>query len=111
MYTSFEATDARPTASRRYRDPCHAAGLTMSVQNTVGPEVLFSAVVHLAQTVPDRALRCVLDGRDVVAVYVGSIATAISIEAGGAGFHAPSEPGLDATVDLGVLGDRIASFR
>ncbi|MDG1878113.1 MAG: hypothetical protein P8I99_11965 [Acidimicrobiales bacterium] len=83
----------------------------MSVQNTVGPEVLFSAVVHLAQTVPDRALRCVLDGRDVVAVYVGSIATAISIEAGGAGFHAPSEPGLDATVDLGVLGDRIASFR
>ncbi len=111
MYTSFEATDVRLIASRRYRDPCTAAVLTMSVQNTVGPDVLFSAVVHLAQTVPDRALRCVLDGRDVVAVHVGSIAAPISFEAGGADFRAPSEPGLDATVDLGVLRDPIASFR
>ncbi len=110
MCASFEAADVRLTASRRYRDPCHAAGLTMSVQNTVGPEVSFSAVVHLAQTVPDRSLRCVLDGRDVVAVHVGSIAAAISFEAGGAGFRAPSESGLDATVDLGVLCDPIASF-
>lgn len=98
------------TASRRHRDVCLAAGLTMSVQDTVGSEVAFAAVLHLAQTVPDRALRCMLDVRGMVATSVGTIDATISVEGDGGGLRAPATPGLGVDVDVDALGDPVASY-
>jgi L-alanine-DL-glutamate epimerase-like enolase superfamily enzyme len=54
------------TKSRRIRDICLAAGYTFSVQDTVGSDIAFAAIVHLGQTVPEKFLRCVLETRDMV---------------------------------------------
>ncbi|MEM9203629.1 MAG: mandelate racemase/muconate lactonizing enzyme family protein [Actinomycetota bacterium] len=94
------------TAGRRHRDLCLAAGFTMSVQDTVGSEVSFAAVVHLAQSVPTRALRCVLDVRGMVSTRLGQID--VEIEEGGV--VAPSQPGLGVEVDLAELGDPVATY-
>ena len=56
------------THGRRHRDICLAAGLTISVQDTVGSTIAFAAIAHLGATVPTRALRCILDCRDMVTV-------------------------------------------
>ena len=40
------------TPGRRHRDICRAAGLTISVQDTVGSSIAFAAIVHLGATVP-----------------------------------------------------------
>ena len=47
---------------------CIAAGLTMSVQDTVRSDLAFAAIVHLGQTIPRKLLRCVLESRDMVLV-------------------------------------------
>ncbi|WP_394888572.1 mandelate racemase/muconate lactonizing enzyme family protein [Mesorhizobium sp. AaZ16] len=54
------------TPSRRQRDLCRAAGLTMSVQDTVGSDIAFAAIVHMGATVPPRLLRCIHNSRDMV---------------------------------------------
>ncbi|KAF7589523.1 hypothetical protein BBP40_004188 [Aspergillus hancockii] len=54
------------TRGRRQRDICLAAGYTISVQDTTGSDIAFAAIVHLAQTVPERNLRCILETRDMV---------------------------------------------
>ena len=56
------------TASRRQRDICRAAGLVMSIQDTVGSEIAFSAILHMAQSVPRHLLRCALDTRAMVSL-------------------------------------------
>ena len=40
------------TRGRRHRDICQAAGMTVSVQDTVGSSIAFAAIVHLGATVP-----------------------------------------------------------
>ena len=94
------------TAGRKHRDMARAAGLTMSVQDTVGSEVSFAAVIHLGQTVPLRNLRCVLDVRDMV----GTATAAIDAPIVEGGVMAPDGPGLGIIVDLGVMGDPVASW-
>lgn len=94
------------TSCRRQRDIAIASGLTMSVQDTVGSEVSFAAVVHLAQTVPERYLRCVLDVRAMVSTRTA----AIDAEVADGGVLAPSAPGLGITVDLDVMGEPVASY-
>lgn len=54
------------TPSRRHRDIARAAGLTMSVQETTGSAIAFSAIVHLGATVPDQLLQAVLNCEDMV---------------------------------------------
>lgn len=54
------------TKGRRHRDFCLAAGYMVSVQDAVGSDIAFAAIVHLSQTVPERNLRCILDCRDMV---------------------------------------------
>ena len=56
------------TKGRRARDFCIAAGMTISVQDTVGTDISFAGVVHLVQTVPEKYLRCILEVRDLVTV-------------------------------------------
>lgn len=94
------------TRCRRHRDLAAAAGLTMSVQDTVGSEIAFAAVLHLAQSVPRRLLRCVLDVRSMV---TRSTAT-FDVELVDGGMSAPDRPGLGLQVDPAALGDPVARY-
>ena len=89
------------THGRRQRDICIAAGLTMSVQDTVGSDIAFAAVLHLAQTLPERFLRCVLDVRDMVSLKTAHIDASISE----GGLIAPDTPGLGIKPIMDVIGD------
>jgi len=94
------------TPARRQRDIAIAAGYTMSVQDTVGSDIAFAAVVHLAQTVPSRLLRCMLDVRGMV--NLSTVKNPVPIVAGRV--KAPRAPGLGIDVDTSVLGDPVASY-
>ena len=54
------------TKSRKIRDICLTAGLATSIQETVGSEIAFAALLHLAQSTPRHILRCALDTRSMV---------------------------------------------
>lgn len=94
------------TAGRRHRDICLAAGLTISVQDTVGSTIAFAGIVHLGQTVPERALRCVLDCRDMVTLKTATIRVPIK----DGGVMAPESPGLGVTVNRDVLGPPVGVY-
>ena len=89
------------THGRRHRDICRAAGLTMSVQDTVGSAIAFAAIVHLGATVPTRLLRCVLNCDDMVTIRTAKFAAPVR----DGGVVPPSLPGLGIEVDRGILGD------
>ena len=94
------------TRARRQRDMCIAAGLTMSVQDTVGSDIAFAAIVHLAQTVPERYLRCLLDVRGMVTLKTAKIDTPI-LEGG---ISAPQQAGLGVEPILDVLGEPVSRY-
>ena len=54
--------------ARRQRYICFAAGYTLSVTDATGSDVVFAAVVHLAQTVPERDMESILNSRGMVTV-------------------------------------------
>jgi cis-L-3-hydroxyproline dehydratase len=91
------------TPGRRQRDIARATGMTVSVQDTVGSEVAFAAIVHLAATFPERLLRGVLNTADMVTTRVAQFTPAL----GGAGLLPPDAPGLGLVVDEAVLGDPV----
>lgn len=92
------------THGRRQRDICLASGLTMSVQDTVGSTIAFSAIAHLGATVPQRHLRCILDCRDMVSIETAQFDA--PVEQGGV--LVPDAPGLGITVNRDLLGDPLA---
>ncbi|CAG7935943.1 unnamed protein product [Penicillium salamii] len=94
------------TKCRHLRDICLAAGYTLSVQDTVGSDISFAAIVHLAQTVPERSLRCILETRDMVTVRTADG----PFEIINGLIEAPSLPGLGISPRLHVLGEPIASY-
>ncbi|NCG24711.1 MAG: mandelate racemase [Actinobacteria bacterium] len=94
------------TQCRRQRDIALAAGMTMSVQDTVGSDLSFAAVVHLGQSVPARELRCILDVRDMVTKRVGNMD--VTLRHGGV--LAPAGPGLGIEIDRAAVGPRLASY-
>lgn len=94
------------TKGRRHRDICLAAGYTVSVQDTVGSDIAFAAIVHLGQTVPKRNLRCILDCRDMVTLKTADGAFPLHE----CPLTAPSTPGLGITPRLEVLGQPVASY-
>jgi L-alanine-DL-glutamate epimerase-like enolase superfamily enzyme len=89
------------THARRQRDICIAAGLTMSVQDTVGSTIAFAGIVHLGATVPERYLRCILDCRDMVTLKTAEFDAPVK----NGGVLAPMSAGLGIKVDRDVLGD------
>jgi L-alanine-DL-glutamate epimerase-like enolase superfamily enzyme len=95
------------THGRRQRDLARAAGLTMSVQDTVGSAIAFAAIVHLGQTVPERWLRCILDTRDMVT----TVTAAFNAPVVDGGVVAPAAPGLGIVVDRDVLGEPIQRWQ
>jgi len=88
------------TRGRRHRDIGVAAGLTMSVQETVGSTIAFAAIAHLGATVPERHLRCILDTRDMVAITTADFDAPII----DGGVLVPNSPGLGIRVHQNVLG-------
>jgi L-alanine-DL-glutamate epimerase-like enolase superfamily enzyme len=94
------------TPARRQRDMCRGAGLTMSIQDTVGSTIAFAGIAHLAQTVPTRNLRCILDCRDMVTIETAKFDAPVSM----GGVIAPNAPGLGIAVDRDLLGDPVAVY-
>ncbi|KAF4554493.1 Hypothetical protein D9617_4g002480 [Elsinoe fawcettii] len=94
------------TRCRRIRDICLAAGYVMSVQDTVGSDISFAAIVHMGQTIPERNLRCVLGPRDMVTLKTAD--GPFDVKDGYA--MAPDVPGLGIQPRLDVLGEAIASY-
>ncbi len=94
------------TRGRRHRDMAIAAGLTLSVQDTVGSHIAFAGILHLGQTVSARSLRCVLDVRDMVTTRTAALDAPLQ----DGGVLAPDRPGLGLTVDTDVLGPPVATW-
>ena len=94
------------TRARRQRDICIAAGYTMSVQDTTGSDIAFAAIVHLAQTIPERNLRCILNSRGMVTLKTADT----EFEESGKGVKAGKVPGLGIKVRTDVLGEPVASY-
>lgn len=94
------------TRGRRHRDICRAAGLTISVQDTVGSVIAFAGIVHLGATVPERHLRCILDCRDMVTLVTADFDAPVA----DGGVVAPRAPGLGITVRREVLGEPVARW-
>ncbi|WP_241031348.1 mandelate racemase/muconate lactonizing enzyme family protein [Rhodococcus koreensis] len=92
------------TRGRRHRDIARAAGMTVSVQDTVGSSIAFAAIVQLGATVPPRTLRCVLNCEDMVTLPTARFD--VLTEDGG--ILPPNAPGLGIEVDESVLGDPVA---
>ena len=95
------------THGRRHRDICVAAGLTVSVQDTVGSTIAFAGIAHLGATVPQRNLRCILDCRDMVTLETAEFDAPVT----DGGVLTPMSPGLGITVKRDVLGDPVATWR
>ncbi len=89
------------TPGRRHRDVCRAAGLTVSVQDTVGSSIAFAGIVHLGATVPPRLLRCVLNCEEMVTLKTAEFDARYT----GGGILPSASPGLGLTVDEAVLGE------
>ncbi|MEC8710252.1 MAG: mandelate racemase/muconate lactonizing enzyme family protein [Pseudomonadota bacterium] len=94
------------TPSRRQRDICRAAGLVMSVQDTVGSTLSFAALAHLGSTVPPHLLRCILDVRDMVTLPVGAIDAPIR----DGGILLGDAPGLGVEIDASLFPTPVASY-
>ncbi len=94
------------TRSRRHRDLARAAGLTVSVQDTVGSMIAFAGILHLGATVPERLLRGVLNCADMVTVQTA----ALDVRRYDDGLLPPDAPGLGLDVDESVLGTPVATW-
>ncbi|WP_306316962.1 MULTISPECIES: mandelate racemase/muconate lactonizing enzyme family protein [unclassified Streptomyces] len=94
------------TPGRRHRDICRAAGLTVSVQDTVGSAIAFAAILQLGATVPEQLLRCVLNCQDMVTLKTAEVDAVFT----DGGVRTTGAPGLGITVDEGVLGAPVMSW-
>lgn len=94
------------TPMLRQRSIAAAAGMVMSVQDTVGSEISFAAILHLAQSTPRGLLRCALDPRAMTTARVAEFDAPL-IDGGA---EAPAIPGLGVTPKEDVLGAPGAQF-
>lgn len=88
------------TRGRRHRDICRSAGLTVSVQDTVGSDIAFAGIAHLGATVPERYLRCILDCRDMVELETAHFNAPVV----DGGVLVPNAPGLGIEVNRDAIG-------
>ncbi|NGO53878.1 mandelate racemase/muconate lactonizing enzyme family protein [Allomesorhizobium camelthorni] len=94
------------TPSRRQRDLCRAAGLTMSVQDTVGSDIAYAAIVHMGATVPPRLLRCILNSRDMVTLETARFDPVMR----DGRVLPPDAPGLGINVNREALGAPVQAW-
>ncbi|QGX98819.1 mandelate racemase [Roseovarius faecimaris] len=94
------------TPMLRQRMLAASAGMVMSIQDTVGSEISFAAILHFAQSTPRPLLRCALDTRAMVDVSIAAFDAPVI----GGGSTAPVTPGLGVTPDPSRLGDPVAEY-
>lgn len=94
------------TPARRQRDIAVAAGMTLSVQDTVGSDISFAAITHLGATVPSRLLRCILKSSDMVTLTTAEFSPIVT----DSGYLPPAMPGLGIEVDESVLGEPVGHW-
>ena len=94
------------TPARRQRDMARAAGLSMSVQDTVGSEISFAGIMHLGHTVPRNLLSCVLDVRGMVTTRMAEMDMQKTPE----GVMMGDAPGLGLTVNRAAMGEPVARY-
>ncbi|KAM0542363.1 hypothetical protein ACHAPJ_012829 [Fusarium lateritium] len=95
------------TRARRIRDIAIAAGYTIVTQETCGSDIAFAAIVHLAQTIPERHLRPILESR---AMHKPKTADG-DFEVQGGFVRAPNAPGLGIKPRMDVLGKAVATYQ
>ena len=99
------------TPCRRQRDMCVSAGYSLSVQDTVGSDIAFAAIVHMGQTVPPHLLRCILDTRDMVTVTTATATPGYGdFERHQGWVTAPASPGLGIEPCMQVLGEPVKTY-
>ena len=84
----------------------HAAGIVTSIQETVGSEIAYAAILHLAQSTPVHLLRYAWDCSAIVDTSTAQIV----VHNGDNGVRASSDPGLGVIVDRDILGKPIATY-
>ncbi len=94
------------TPMLRQRTIAAAAGMVMSIQDTVGSEISFAAILHLAQSTPRHLLRCALDTRAMVDMELAAFNAPVV----NGGAMAPDAPGLGVSPNLAKLGTSIATY-
>jgi L-alanine-DL-glutamate epimerase-like enolase superfamily enzyme len=94
------------THCRRQRDFCVTAGYTMNVQETVGTDIAYAAILHLAQSIPERYLTCISKTSDLVTTKVADF----DIPLIDGGVEAPMKPGLGIAPNIEVFGSPIATW-
>ena len=94
------------TPARRQRDIAVAAGLVISVQDTVGSDIAFAALLHMAQSVPRHLLRCALDTRAMVSLTTADFDAPIQ----NGGVQAPNVAGLGVTPHVKMMGSPLAVY-
>ena len=94
------------TPSARQMNMCNAAGLVTSIQDTVGSDIAFATILHLATATPRPILRCALDTRSMVTQATAIFDAPIT----GGGAIAPATAGLGIDVDMSVMGDPVAVY-
>ncbi len=94
------------TRSRRHRDLCAIAGLTMAVQDSMASDIAYAAIVHLGQTIPRRLLRAVLGPRALTELRTADG----DLDLVDGFVTAPTQPGLGITPRRDILGDPVAVY-
>ncbi len=94
------------TKTKRQREIARASGLVTSIQNTVGSDIAFAAILHIAQSTPQKMLRCALDTRSMVTVTTADFDAKIK----NGGTQAPHDAGLGITPKMDTLGEPIMSY-
>ena len=94
------------TAMLRQRTIAQAAGLVMSIQDTVGSEISAATIFHLAATTPRHLLRCALDPRAMTTTQIAKLDAPVQ----SGGVTPPNAPGLGIIPDLTKLGEPIATY-
>ena len=94
------------TPMLRQRSIAEAAGLTMSIQDTVGSEVAFAAILHIAQSTPPALLRSALDTRAMTTARIAQFDAPVVT----GGVEAPTRPGLGVIPDMDALGAPVAAY-
>ncbi len=94
------------TPMLRQRSIASGAGLVMSIQDTVGSEIAFAALLHIAQSTPRHLLRCALDTRSMTTVRLGRFDAPVA----DGGAEAPTAYGLGVTPNMDALGAPVAVY-
>lgn len=89
------------TRARQARDFCAAQGISMTIEDSWGGDIVTAAIAHLAHSTPPEFLFTATDFNSYV---TRSIATGAPQRQGGR-LAAPTTPGLGVEARLDVLGD------